>query len=139
MRRRCHKRPAPVRSRVLDTLTDRFRRFDRIVEVGIGHQTELAAALVEYSTVTATDIADRQVPADVAFVRDDLTEPDPAVYAGADLVYAINLPTELHRPLFDLVTDEPAVGAFTTFGTEGAAVPTEPEDVGGETLYWIPA
>jgi len=137
MRRRCHKRPAPVRSRVLNDLTDRFRPFEVVVEVGIGHRTDLAAALAQHAEVTATDIVDRRVPEGVTFVRDDLTHPDPAVYAGADLVYAINLPTELHRPLSDLVTRERLTGAFTTFGTEGPHVPTEAEAVDGGTLYWI--
>lgn len=137
MRRRCHKRPAPVRSPVLNALVDRFRRFDRLVEVGIGHQTQLARALAESAEVTATDIVTREVPPGVTFVQDDLTDPDPRVYTEVDFVYAVNLPLELHRPFADLLATFELEGAFTTFGTEGPAVPATPEPAGGATLYWI--
>lgn len=136
MRRRCHKRPAPVQSPDRDALVDRLRPFDRVVEVGIGRQTDVAAALAAHGQVTATDVVDRPVPPGVTFVRDDVTRPDPTLYAGADTLYSINLPSELHRPLSRLGAELGIAVAFTTFGTEGPAVPAVRDPIGGDTLYW---
>ena len=79
--------------RDLPTLIEYLADYDRVVEVGIGHRTDLAAALVrEGIAVTATDVHDRDVPDGVRFVRDDIVAPDRSVYADAEAVYARNLP-----------------------------------------------
>ncbi len=110
--------------------------YDRIVEVGIGRRTDLAAALVQRQiAVTATDIYDRNVPSGVRFVRDDIVDPDRSVYADAEAIYARNLPPELHRPTADLAR---AVGAdflFTTLGGDEPAVPVERRTIETGTLY----
>lgn len=136
MRRPCHKRPAPVRSDDRHALVERFREYDHIVEVGVGERPDVATALAEYAEVTVTDLSNRTVPDGLSFVRDDVTDPDPSAYTGADLVYAVNLPPELHRPLVSLAEEVDADSAFTTFGTEGPAIPANAERIGGETLYW---
>ncbi|PSP83379.1 hypothetical protein BRC83_07205 [Halobacteriales archaeon QS_1_68_17] len=119
-----------------DALAARLRRFDRLVEVGIGRRTDLAAALADAgATVVATDLRERPVPPGVTFVRDDVTDPDPSVYAGADAVYALNLPPELHRPARDAALAADAAFLFTTLGAEPPAVPAASETLPGETLY----
>ena len=118
-------------------MIDRFRAFDRIVEVGIGRHTGVARSLARSAEVTATDVVERSVPTAVEFVLDDVTDPVPAVYRGADLIYALRLPPELHRPLADIVDTVGATGAFTTFGTEWPALATDQESVGTATLHWL--
>jgi uncharacterized UPF0146 family protein len=109
----------------------------RVVEVGIGRRTAVAAALAEAGyDVVATDVREREVPAGVAFRRDDVTEPDRAVYAGAALLYALRWPPELQRPLVELARSVGAACAFTTLGTDPATVPVERETAGDETLCW---
>ena len=134
---RCPINPPTVRPETLDALADRLGRFDALVEVGIGNRPDLAAALVEAGhDVRATDVVEREVPPGVAFVVDDVTEPDPAVYADADAVYALNLPPELHRPALAVAEAHDAAFAFTTLGADPPAVDAEPETLPGETLFW---
>jgi len=119
-----------------DALADRLARHDRVVEVGIGRRTDVAAALAARGVaVVATDVRERSVPEGVSFVRDDVTDPDPAVYAEADAVYALNAPPELHRPLRDVAERADADLRFTTLGGEEPALPVEREAVTGDTLY----
>ncbi len=117
-------------------LVERLARFDHVVEIGVGHRPAVAAALVaEGVRVTATDIREHPVPAGVRFVRDDVTDPDRAVYADADALFARNLPPELHRPVRDLAREVGAGFLFTTLGAEPPAVPADPETASGTTLY----
>ena len=117
-------------------LAARLAAFERLVEVGIGSRTALAAALAARgATVTATDIHPRPVPAGVRFVRDDVTRPDFEVYAEADAIYALNLPRELHRPARDVAREVDAAFCFTTLGGEFPAVPVGRETLPGETLF----
>ncbi|WP_135820497.1 UPF0146 family protein [Halostella litorea] len=119
-----------------DALADRLARYDRVVEVGVGRRTDVAAALSARGVaVVATDVRERPVPEGVRFVRDDVTDPDPAVYADAGAVYALNAPPELHRPLRDAAERANADLLFTTLGGDGPAVPVERETLPGETLY----
>lgn len=125
-----------VATETTDAIVSRLRVFDSLVEIGIGRRTEVAAALSAHASVTATDVTDRTVPRGVRFVRDDVTDPDPAVYAGADAVYGLNLPPELHRPARSVARTHDTYLVFTTLGTDPAAVPTRPETIPGETLFW---
>jgi hypothetical protein len=112
---------------------------DRVVEVGVGERTDVAAALAARGrTVIVTDVVKRRVPDGVAFVHDDVTDPDPAVYAGADLVYALRCPPELQRPLVAAAERVGATWAFTTLGTDPAVVPTRPRTLPGGTLFTPP-
>lgn len=117
-------------------IVEALARFDRVVEVGIGNRTDVSAALVEAGvSVTATDVTTRAVPDGVRFVIDDVTAPDSEVYAGADAVYALNLPPELHRPAWDVAREHGAAFYFTTLGGDQPEVPVERRTLPGETLY----
>ena len=105
---------------ILELLVD----YDRVVEVGIGRDTALAAALVERGvSVTATDLYERTVPAGVTFVVDDVTDPDYEIYADADAIVARRLPPELQRPAADVAREVDADLYFTTLGADPAIVP----------------
>lgn len=109
---------------------------DRVVEVGVGRRPDVAAELAaDGYDVVATDVVDRETLAGVTFRRDDVTDPDPSVYEGAALVYALRCPPELQGPLVDIARSVGAACAFTTLGTDPATVPVERETVGRETLY----
>ena len=119
-------------------LVDRLARYDDLVEVGIGSRPGVAAALADRGrTVTATDVHGRDVPAGVRFVRDDVTDPDPAVYRGADAVYALNCPPELQRPLSAAARTADADCLFTALGTDPAVVDAAPETLPDGTLFRV--
>ncbi|MFW5937545.1 MAG: UPF0146 family protein [Halanaeroarchaeum sp.] len=110
--------------------------YDRLVEVGIGNRTTVARTLVDRGvSVRATDVVDRAVPTDVAFVRDDVRRPDEAVYADAEAIYALRLPPELQRPAWRVARSVGADFLFTTLGGDPALVPAEPRTVVEGTLY----
>ena len=126
----------PVEPERIDAVVAALSRFDRLVEVGIGRQPGVAAALAAAGKhVVATDVHRRDVPGGVRFVRDDVTDPDPSVYAGADAVYALNCPPELHRPALDVARRVDAAFLFTTLGGDPPAVDATPTTLPGETLY----
>lgn len=113
---------------------------ERAVEVGIGNRPGVAEALTERGrSVAATDIVRREVPADVEFVHDDLIDPDPAVYADAELVYALNCPPELQRPLVDVAAAADATWAFTTLGNEPVIVDADRRTLADDTLFAAPS
>jgi uncharacterized UPF0146 family protein len=125
-----------VHTDTLTALVARLGRYDRLVEVGVGRRTAVAAALAdEGATVTATDVHKRAVPAGVTFERDDVTAPHRSVYADADAIYALNLPPELHRPTLTLAQDVGTAFLFTTLGGDQPTVAVDRETLPGETLY----
>ncbi|WP_175416335.1 UPF0146 family protein [Natrinema versiforme] len=122
--------------RNLDAIIDYVDEYEQVVEIGIGRRTEVARALAKRGvSVTATDVHDRDVPAGVQFVRDDIVDPDPSVYADADAVYARNLPPELHRPALEAARAADADFLFTTLGGDQPAVPVERVTIETGTLY----
>jgi hypothetical protein len=121
----------------IEALADRLSGYDRLVEIGIGRRPDLASTLVERDcTVLATDVHERPVPEGVRFVRDDVTDPDPAVYADADAIYALNLPPELHRPALAVAREADADLAFTTLGGDPPLIPVDRESLPDDTLFW---
>jgi len=119
-----------------DALVAALSGFDRLVEVGVGTRTAVAAALAAAGArVVATDVHDRPVPEGVRFVRDDVTDPTPAVYEGADAVYALHCPPELHRPARDVARRVDAAFLFTTLGGDPPAVEATPRTLPTTTLY----
>ncbi|WP_244605186.1 UPF0146 family protein [Halorussus halobius] len=117
-------------------IVGRLSEFERLVEVGIGNRTEVAAALADAGKrVTATDVRPREVPENVRFERDDVVDPDLALYRDADAVYALNLPPELHRPARDLARRTDAAFLFTTLGGDPPAIPVARETIPGETMF----
>ena len=110
--------------------------YEVLVEVGVGRRTGVAAALADRGrTVTATDVVDREVPAGVGFVVDDVTDPDPTVYEGADAVYALRCPPELQRALVSVAERAGADCLFTTLGGDPVVVPADPQTVASGTLF----
>ncbi|MFB6084895.1 MAG: UPF0146 family protein [Halorientalis sp.] len=117
-------------------LIDRLAGYDTLVEVGVGERPAVAAALADRGcTVTATDVHDRPVPPGVDFARDDVTDPDPDLYADADAVYALNCPPELHRPTRAVARGADADFLFTTLGGDPPLIPVDRETLPGGTLF----
>ena len=120
-----------------DAIVARLVENDAAVEVGIGNRPDVATALASTGVaVTATDLAHRDIPGDVEFVVDDVTNPGQDVYDDADVLYALNLPPELHRPVVDVAREHGAAAVFTTLGAEQPVVPVRRETVPGDTLFW---
>jgi uncharacterized UPF0146 family protein len=127
-----------VQDSTADALAERLRPYGRAVEVGVGGNPAVARRLAERGlAVTATDVHHRDVPDGVRFVRDDVTDPDLPVYRGADVVYALNLPPELHRPVRTVARRVDADCLFTTLGGDPPAVAVTPEQVSGDTVYHV--
>ncbi|AGB14974.1 hypothetical protein Halru_0330 [Halovivax ruber XH-70] len=119
-----------------DALVDRLSTYERVVEVGIGRRTAVAASLADRGVaVTATDVHARSVPDPVDFVRDDVLAPAPTVYDGADAIYALNLPPELHRPVAEVATDVGADFLFTTLGGDQPQLPVARESLPVGALF----
>jgi len=125
-----------VRDATRDAFVSRLSDCERVVELGIGRSPAIARELAAVGVaVTATDIRDCQVPAGVSFVRDDFTDPDRAVYAGADALYARNLPPELQCPAHSLSRAVDARLLFSTLGGDPAVVPVRRESTPATTLF----
>lgn len=106
-----------------------LRSAERVVEIGIGDRPAFAGALArEGVDVIATDIHPRTLPPEIRFVRDDITDPDVSIYAGADALYARRLPPELHHPAVRLARHLDIDLYFTTLGFEVPEVPVESVD-----------
>jgi uncharacterized UPF0146 family protein len=122
-------------------LVDRLSGYASAVEIGVGRRPEVASGLADAGvSVTATDVVDREVPPSVSFVRDDVVaaseRDDPGEIYEADLLYGLNLPPELHRPVLDVAGAVDADFLFTTLGGDPPAVRCETEAItDGETLY----
>jgi len=125
-----------VHTEATRALVDRLTRYEALVEVGVGRRPGVAAALAARGHhVTATDVHRREVPVGVRFRRDDVTDPDPAVYRDADAVYARNCPPELQGSLAAVARDADADCLFTTLGTDPVVVETTPETLPNSTLH----
>jgi hypothetical protein len=117
-------------------LVARLEDHGRALEVGVGRRPDVAHALAARGVdVTATDVHERPTPDGVRFVRDDVTDPTLAHYRGAGVVYALNCPPELQRPLVDVARRVGAACYFTTLGADPAVVPATRESLPGETLF----
>lgn len=119
-------------------MADALAGYDRVVEVGVGDRTDVAARLADRGvTVVVVDVRPVEPPPGVTAVRDDVTDPDRSVYRGADALYALALPPELQGPVATLARSVGATLAFTTLGTDPVVVSTRPETVPGGTLHWL--
>ena len=112
-------------------LVSRLAALGRLLEVGIGNRTGVAAGLVAAGAdVRATDVREVTVPDGVRFRVEDVTSvEEPDSFHDVEAVYALNCPPELHRPLRALAA---AVGAdcyFTTLGGDPPAIPVESEQL----------
>ncbi|MFC4358071.1 UPF0146 family protein [Halobium salinum] len=127
-----------------DALVGVLSAYDRLVEVGVGREPAVAAALADRGrAVVTTDVYAFPVPEGVRFVRDDVVEASerdhPGEHYRADCLYARNLPPELHRPLRDVARAVDADCLFTTLGYDEPAIPTSREPLEGsrETLFVV--
>lgn len=129
-------------------LVGRLSDAGRILEVGIGDRSGVAAGLAAAGAdVRATDVRECSVPDAVRFRLEDVTTVDDLdEFHDVDVVYALNCPPELHRPLRELAERVGAACYFTTLGTDQPAIPVEREQltdtVDGDpvrvTLYTVP-
>lgn len=122
---------APRRPSLIERLSDHRR----LLEVGIGARTGVAASLAAAGRdVRATDVVDVDVPAGVRFRREDVTRVEtPDAFHEVDAVYALRCPPELHRPVRDLATALGVPCYFTTLGHDQPAVPVTRETLVDET------
>ena len=120
-----------------NALVERLAAVGSLVEIGVGERPTIARRLADRGVdVTVTDVDPKPVPESVRFVVDDVTEPTLAVYEAADVIFARNLPPELHHPARAVAREVDAAFWFTTLGGDQPAVPVEREQLpGGETLY----
>lgn len=125
-----------MRQETISGLVSLFGGYSRVVEVGIGGNTAVAAGLLGSCGVKATDIVPCQVPDGVEFIIDDVTDPSLGVYSDCELVYGLNLPPDLHNAVARCATRFGADFAFTTLGFDPPTVAVSPESVPGETVYW---
>ncbi|MFP9060163.1 UPF0146 family protein [Natrialbaceae archaeon A-chndr2] len=117
-------------------LVDALSSANHLVEIGIGRRTDVAEGLADRGCrVVATDISPQDVPDTVTFVEDDVLEPSLEVYTDADTLYALNLPPELHRPVWDLAREVDAEFRFTTLGGDSPLVPVRRLSLPRETLF----
>ena len=124
----------------------------KVVEVGSGRATEVAALLVEHLEVVATDRTEL-VEGGVEVVADDIFSPREELYEGASLIYSIRPPLEMQlaigrlaqklganvivRPLAEEVAHLPAFQR--TLVNEGQArfylfTPSTPRQPGSPTV-----
>jgi uncharacterized UPF0146 family protein len=111
-------------------------RHDRLLEVGIGRRTSVAAALADRGVaVTAIDVEPRSVPDGVDFAIEDVTDLDPTRYAAVDAIYAVRLPPELQRPADRLAAEASVPLYFTTLGGDPAVIDAAARSVRSGTLF----
>ncbi|WP_199399060.1 UPF0146 family protein [Halodesulfurarchaeum formicicum] len=109
---------------------------DRLVEVGIGFRTTVAAELVDRGVaVTAVDRVRRDVPPGVDFVQDDVTDPTWTGYGDADAIYALRLPPELQRPAADLADAASIPLYFTTLGGDPVLISARMQETESGPVY----
>ncbi len=78
----------------VEFVINNYRDAKKIVEVGVGNRTDVLEELDKQlnAKVVGTDIK----PIDPKILVDDITEPNLEIYKGADIIYALRLPIELH-------------------------------------------
>jgi len=85
---------------IAEYVSKNYPSASKIVEVGVGRMPDVAlwlSKMLSACQVVVTDVAEPPpLPGRVKFVRDDITEPNLSIYDGADLIYAIRPPPELH-------------------------------------------
>ena len=110
--------------------------FDNLLEVGIGSRMDVAHALSKNRIVFATDIYPCEVSEKIQFFIDDICNPTLEIYSNTEIIYALNLPPELHQPLFNVASKVGSKCLFTTLGNDFPEIPVQIETIPGETIYW---
>lgn len=107
-----------------DRVVEALPRGARVVEVGVGGRFEALAALREARpdlALVATDVdpaALEDAPEGVQARLDDAFDPDPRLYEGACLVFAVRAPEDLQPALARLAAGAGASLALSPLGTE---------------------
>lgn len=87
-------------------IAERYKSAIKIVEVGAGRTTSLAAEvkrLLPDSRVVIVDLEKPPImPSGVEFFKDDLMNPNLEIYEEADLIYSFRPPFELYGHLLDV-------------------------------------
>lgn len=110
--------------------------YSTIIEVGIGKRTTIAAELASQGhTVIATDIQPQNVPNNVTFFLDDVTNPCLDVYDQGDILVSFNCPVELQQPLLNIANEIGTDCWFTTLGNDPPIVDVTIESIPNDTLY----
>lgn len=77
---------------LVDYISDRY---NKTVEIGIGHCPDVAFALLRRGVhVFATDIEEFRYGG-LKVIVDDIVEPNPSAYPPSDLIYSLRPPSEL--------------------------------------------
>lgn len=109
-----------------ESAIDLLGRPETAVELAIGNRDEFAVTLAaEGVSVVATDIAPCETSDAIQFVRDDLRDPEMALYEAADVLYARRLPAELQAAAAALAERVACPLYFTTLGFEEPVIPVE--------------
>ncbi len=88
-----------------EAVVERLPAGARVVEVGVGARWDTLEDLLERRpdlAAVATDVHGGRLvgaPASVRTLEEDITDPKPWLYEGADLVYAVRCPEEMQLPL----------------------------------------
>jgi uncharacterized UPF0146 family protein len=123
-------------NRTPPSLLEVLSPYEQLLEVGIGHRTDVAAALAAAGAdVTALDVTERDAPPAVRFLIEDVTDPDPERYDDVDAIYALALPPDLQVPVADLAKTLSVPLYFTTLGADPPVVPIEIRTIQEGTLY----
>lgn len=123
-------------SRGLPTIVDRLADYDRLLEVGIGNRTAIAAELADRGVaVIATDVVDRSVPEGVSFRREDVTDPRGSLQTEVEAIYALRLVPELQRPAARMAESLDVPLYYTTLGGDPAVLASEPLPVESGSLF----
>lgn len=110
----------------------------KAVEVGVGDRSETAGELSRRGfTVVCTDVRERETPDEVEFVVDDVQDPGLSVYRGADVVYSVRPPYELHRHLREVADEVDADLVMKPLGNEPTPLTHDLVNVDGEALYVV--
>lgn len=121
---------------LIDYLTSNYE--GRAVEVGVGRRPETATALAERGfDVVCTDVEPRETPTEVEFQVDDVRDPDIDLYRGADVVYSVRPPYEIHRPLAEVAAEVGVDLVIVPLGNEETPLGHRLVNVDGETLYVV--
>ncbi len=96
---------------IAEFIASKYQRVGKIVEVMVGKNPWIAAAVKKQLSNTEVVVVDRyqetidyikQVCPEVKGVKDDILDPRLEIYEGAALIYAIRPPDELLPRMYDL-------------------------------------
>jgi uncharacterized UPF0146 family protein len=78
-------------------------QYDTAVEIGVGKNTTAALIITGAGkTIRCTDICEVPMNGKPAFAVDDIFDPDPEIYQGTEVIYAIRPAVEMVPPMIAL-------------------------------------